>query len=235
MPRARPIYARGGATAQHTGERGEHVILASASADHSVGFAGIEWWMIGAAASLILATAYLAIASTIGRGLYRSGQAFSNPLGLATAAIFLSCGIAHSIHGFHALEPSFGITSDVGHAARVAYSDWHVWGWEVVTAGVAITYWSLRKRFHVLIRGTALFDDFRQRQTEALDIHDSVVQGLAQAKLNFELGRHDEGMRGLDETLAASRAIITKLLGPSDSPVATERVHRRDRPAEAPR
>jgi hypothetical protein len=74
-----------------------------------------------------------------------------------------------------------------------------------------------RSRFPALLRGTALFEDIRVRQCEALDIHDSVVQGLAVAKLSLDLGRVAEATAAVEKTLAASRKIITDLLGDSKS------------------
>ncbi len=74
-------------------------------------------------------------------------------------------------------------------------------------------YLTLRGRFPALVRGAAIFEDMRERQRQALQIHDNVVQGLTAAKLNFELGQHDEGLASVEETLAASRRIITDLLG----------------------
>lgn len=173
-----------------------------------------EWWMAGTAAGLVLSTAYLAISFMIFRGIAKTRQGYrTNPLAVATGAIFASCSIAHGLHATHALLPFVGLDSHVGLATREAFGEWHIWAWEVVTAAVAVWYWSLRKRFPALLRGTALFEDVRQRQKEALEIHDNVVQGLAQAKLSFEVGFHEEGMREIERTLAASRAIITSLLG----------------------
>ena len=57
----------------------------------------------------------------------------------------------------------------------------------------------------------------RQRQRQALEIHDTVVQGLAKTKLSLDLGRTEEGEREVEETLAASRRIISDLLGEPDS------------------
>ncbi len=96
-------------------------------------------------------------------------------------------------------------------------NEWHLWLWDALTAGVAIWYFTLRSRFPALVQGAALFEDMRQRQRQALEIHDTVVQGLAKTKLSLDLGRTEEGEREVEETLAASRRIISDLLGEPDS------------------
>ncbi|HWH09134.1 MAG TPA: hypothetical protein VNX21_08030 [Candidatus Thermoplasmatota archaeon] len=173
----------------------------------------MDWWLIGTFATSVAALAYLALSFVILRGLRESQQLTSNPLALATGLIFLSCGLGHGVHAVHAFLPAVGIDVHLGLAAREIASDWHVWLFEGFTAGIAVWYWTLRRRFPALLRGTAMFEDLRQRQRQALEIHDNVVQGLAKAKLNLELGRTEEGMREIEDTLKASRAIITDLLG----------------------
>ena len=60
--------------------------------------AALRWWMVGAAMNGVILVAYVAICITIARGLLRSGQWRSNPLALATSAIFFTCGVHHGAH-----------------------------------------------------------------------------------------------------------------------------------------
>ena len=53
----------------------------------------------------------------------------------------------------------------------------------------------------------------REREQEALDIHDNIVQGLAEAKLAFDVGRPEQAREAIERTLAAARRIMTELLG----------------------
>jgi DNA-binding FadR family transcriptional regulator len=53
----------------------------------------------------------------------------------------------------------------------------------------------------------------REREQEALDIHDNIVQGLAEAQLAFDVGRPEQAREAVERTLAAARRIITDLLG----------------------
>jgi AmiR/NasT family two-component response regulator len=52
----------------------------------------------------------------------------------------------------------------------------------------------------------------RLRQRQALDVHESVVQSLAIAKLASDLGRVEESREALHEGLEAARAIVTRSL-----------------------
>ena len=52
----------------------------------------------------------------------------------------------------------------------------------------------------------------RLRQRQALDVHESVVQSLAVAKLASDLGRIDESRVALKEGLEAARMIVTRSL-----------------------
>ena len=181
----------------------------------------MAWWQVGAAVNLVILVAYLFIATTIARGLIKSGQRVAdNPLGWATAAIFFTCAVHHGSHPVHQLLPYIGLEEHVGIAMRQAFNDWHVSGWDILTASAAVWYLSLRSRFPALVRGAALFEDIKVRQRQALEIHDDIVQGLATAKLSFEMGEGDRGLRAVEETLAASRRIITGLLGEERTEIA---------------
>ncbi len=180
----------------------------------------IDAWIVGAIANAVVSGAYLAIAFHILVGIARAAQWRTNPLALATGFIFFTCGVGHGIHVVHMVLPFFGLDEAAGQIARASHSDWHLWVWDSITASFAVWYFTLRSRFPALLRGTALFEDIRVRQREALDIHDNVVQGLAVAKLSLDLGRVVEATAAVERTLAASRKIITDLLGNSNPEVA---------------
>jgi signal transduction histidine kinase len=177
----------------------------------------MTWWVVAAVANAVVFVAYLAISRHIAMGIIRSKQWFSNPLAVATAAIFFTCAVHHGSHALHMLLPRFGIENTEGLAMRTAFDSWHGGGWDVLTAAVGVWYWTLRGRFPALVRGSAIFEDLRERQRQALDIHDNVVQGLATAKLALELDQIDEAQSAIDHTLEAARGIITNLLGAAGS------------------
>lgn len=180
---------------------------------------GIETWMLGGIASATIASAYFAISYHILGGVYRTSQWGRNPLAVATGLIFFSCALGHGLHAVHMALPFVGLDITTGLATRTAFAEWHTWGWEAVTAGVGIYYWTMRSRFPALVRGSALFEDMKERQRNALEIHDNVVQSLARAKLALDLGKNQEGYEALSASLENSRRIITDLLGDEDAPL----------------
>lgn len=173
-----------------------------------------------AAANAVLMVVYGVIAYTIWANLIRTDQFYTNPLGTAMGAIFFVCGVGHGLHFIHTLLPLVGADLEFGLAARVSFSDPRLMAWDVATAAVGIWYITLRGRFKVVWRGAAMFDDMREREKQALDLHDGVVQGLAKAKLAIDLGRKEEALEHIETTLADSKRIITDILGSEDSEAA---------------
>ena len=122
-------------------------------------------WQLTALANAVILAAYMAISFAIARGLWRSRQWRNNPLGLATAAIFFSCAVHHGSHSVHLLAPYIGMDAHIGLAMRHAFGQsLHIAGWDVITAALAVWYWTLRGRFPALVRGAAVFEDLRLRQ-----------------------------------------------------------------------
>ena len=52
----------------------------------------------------------------------------------------------------------------------------------------------------------------RLRQREAVEIHDSIVQGLAASKWMLECGRTDDGLETLTETIHRAEDLVAELL-----------------------
>ena len=170
------------------------------------------WWKIGLAANAVVAVAYLMIAAAILKPLIASKQLRSNRLGAATAAIFLTCAVHHGGHSVHMLLPYFGAAKPQGLAMRASY-DWENASWDIVTALVGIYYWTLRRTYAPLMRGAQLFEDMRQREQQALELNDNVLQGLVVAKMALELGQQDKATSALESSIASASHIISDLLG----------------------
>jgi len=125
----------------------------------------VVWWQLTALANAVILAAYLAISLAIAKGLWQARQWRNNPLGLATASIFFSCAVHHGSHTVHLLLPYFGTDVHAGLAMRMAFGmDFHTAGWDTITAGLAVWYWTLRSRFPALVRGAAVFEDLRLRE-----------------------------------------------------------------------
>ncbi len=183
-----------------------------------------EWWMVTAGANAVLVFIYALIAIEMIRAIIDGRQLRSNPLLTATAAVFVTCTLGHGAHLMHAFfaQPVFwdvpaGAALD---AVRAEFGDPRLVWWTVFTAGTAIYFYTLRSRFAIVYRGAALCEDMAKREAQALEMHDDIVQGLSRAKLALELGRQEEGRAAVEATLAASRRIITEILGTEGSEIA---------------
>ena len=104
--------------------------------------------------------------------------------------------------------------------------------WDLFTALVGVYYWTLRRTDGAFMSGAKLFDDLRERQRQALEINDTIVQGLVAAKLSLELDQTSTTHEALELTLASARNLITNLLGEvSERPDFDAGQLRRSRPA----
>ncbi|MEU4605433.1 hypothetical protein AB0F43_20820 [Kribbella sp. NPDC023972] len=59
---------------------------------------------------------------------------------------------------------------------------------------------------------------------EAIEINDSLVQGMAAARWSFEAGRMDAGMRTLDETIIQGQDLVSDLIRRAGMADRTEQV-----------
>ena len=170
------------------------------------------WWTLGAVENAVVMVVYFAIAGAILLPLVRSRQLRSNALGAATAAIFFTCAVHHGAHTVHMLLPYLGVGSEQGLAMRDAFT-WHSVVWDGTTALVGIYYWTLRRTYGPLMRGAKLFEDLKERQRQALELNDNVVQGLVTAQMALELDERERSHEALVATLRSARTIISDLVG----------------------
>jgi signal transduction histidine kinase len=169
-------------------------------------------WQVGMVANAIIALAYFLIVLAIVIPLARSHQLRTNPLGAATAAIFFTCAVHHGAHSVHMVLPSLGMNDPEGLAMRTAWS-WPLATWDVVGALVAAYYWTLRTNYSSLMEGAQLFEDLRAREQQALELNDSVLQGLVVAKMALDLQQPHKADEALTTSINSASRIITNLLG----------------------
>jgi signal transduction histidine kinase len=172
-------------------------------------------WEVGMVCNAIIMVAYLLITLAIVVPLARSQQLRTNPLGAATGAIFFTCAIHHGAHALHMLLPALGVSDSQGLAMRTAWG-WPLALWDVVGALTAMYYWTLRRNYSSLMHGAQLFDDYRQRERQALELHDTVLQGLVVAKMALDLNQPSRSQEALASSIAAASTIITDLLGSAE-------------------
>lgn len=172
----------------------------------------MEWWQVGASANALISIAYFMIAWAILHPLVVDRQLWANKLGTATGIIFITCAVHHGTHVIHMLGPTFGYEETTGSALRSTFS-FHNAAWDVFGASVGVYYWSLRTTYGSLMKGAALFEDLREKQRQALEINDNIVQGLTVAKLALELDDKERSEAALSAALTSASKIITDLLG----------------------
>ena len=184
---------------------------------------------MAAAANLVVAVVYVGIAVFIVRPLARQGRLQTSPLATATALIFASAGLHHGIHVLELLLPSVGLDENVGRATR------EVFGWplavsDLFAAAVGVYYLRLRRTYGMQPRSGELFTDTRRQQQEALDLNDTVVQGLVAAQLARRLGRERELDEALAVSLESARGMVDRLLSEVEStnPAKSGRFVRRE-------
>ncbi len=107
------------------------------------------------------------------------------------------------------------IETDQGLALRTAFSGWYTVIGDVVSAWVGIYYWTMRRTYGSLMRGAKLFEDMKERQRQALEINDNIVQGLFVAQTALALDEREMSEEALRSTLDSARQIISDLLGGS--------------------
>ena len=172
----------------------------------------MEPWMVGMVANAAVSLAYFGIFGAILLPLIKGGQVRKNPLGTATAAIFLTCAVHHGVHAVHMLMPAFDVDLVQGLAMRQAWG-WQLAIWDVIGATVGAYYWSLRRTYGSLMQGAQLFDDMRKREEQALEINDSILQAIVVAKMSLDLGQQARAEIALDKAIKAASHLITDLLG----------------------
>ena len=112
------------------------------------------------------------------------------------------------------LLPAFGYGDEQGLAMRTAWS-WPLAIWDVIGALTAIYYWTLRRTYSSLMHGAQLFAALRARESQALELNDTMLQGLVAAKMALDLNETEKSQEALTASIAAASRIITDLLGTS--------------------
>lgn len=177
------------------------------------------WWQLGLVSDAVMAVLCLLIALAIVVPLARSHQLRTNPLGVTTAAIFVACSMHLGAHSVALMLPTLGLESSRGLALRESWG-WPMAVWDAAGALVAIYYWTLRRNYASLDRGAQLFEDVRRREQQALELNDSVLQGLVVAKMALDLDDPDRAAEALTSSIDSASRIITNLLGSEDFSIA---------------
>lgn len=127
-------------------------------------------WQLAVGFNGAIAICYVVISSLIALGLFRTRQLSSNPLAVATAAIFMTCAVHHGHHAAH-LVMNFGGHHSAHDLASVrdVFGSWHTILIDAIGAAVAVIYLGLRQNYKALLNTPQMFDDrVRMAAEEAL-------------------------------------------------------------------
>jgi PAS domain S-box-containing protein len=114
----------------------------------------------------VVSVAYAAITVAIVVPVLRAGQLGTNRLATTTALIFFSCSVGHA---FHAVQAVVGATAMDGMHMPATSWGWYPAVWDVLTAGVGVYYWTLRRSYGALLDHGALYmDPDRQRRLDEI-------------------------------------------------------------------
>jgi signal transduction histidine kinase len=169
-------------------------------------------WQVVTGANFLVMLAYFGISGVVLKGLIATNQLKTNPLAVATSLIFMTCAVHHGSHAVHMLLPSFGVQDAQALAMREAWH-WPTAGWDIFSAIVAFYYLSLRHAYGALLgKSPGMFADFKDRERQALEIHDNIVQGLTAVRWSLDAGRPDQAREASERTLAHAQAMMAELL-----------------------
>lgn len=171
-------------------------------------------WLIGFGLNGIIGTAFFTIGLMLAYQLTRKGQWRTNRIGAVFTVLVLACGVGHAFRALILAGPTLGWFGATGLASRVEFSDWHMWAADGITALAGVFYVIARTRDKDLLQTTRAFEDYRSRRARAIEVHDHVVQNLAQAQLALQAGQPDEAEHALKRGLRASQEIVSRVSDP---------------------
>lgn len=179
-------------------------------------------WMIGLGLNVVIGAAFLTIGTMLAVQLTRTGQWTTNRIGSLFTLLVLACGVGHGARALLLAAPSLGWFETVGMASRIEFADWHMWVADGVTAAAGVFYVIARTMDKDILQTTRAFEDYRSRRARAIEIHDNVVQELAEAKIALKAGEQATAEAALKRGLRASQAIISRVRQPgADDPEST--------------
>lgn len=174
-----------------------------------------ETWTIGLALNGVIGTAFVVIGLMLAVQLSQKGQWTTNQIGTIFTVLVFTCGVGHLVRAALLAGPSFGIFGTAGMASRVAATDWHMWVADGLTALAGVFYVVARTRDKDLLQTTRAFEDYRSSRARAIEVHDSVVQNLTEARLALEAGERETAERALQDGLLSSQEIVSRVREPA--------------------
>lgn len=157
-------------------------------------------WQLTAFFNFVITGAYFVISYIILSGLVRTKQLRTNPLALAVSMIFFTCAVHHQLLVVHL---AFG-----DQVTRDTFGGVHHVLWDLVGAGVAVWFLSLRRTYGRLLGSPVMFEDVHKRAYEER----LAAQQAELERSNAELARFASGAaHDLSEPLNTMRGFVSML------------------------
>ncbi|AEV84273.1 histidine kinase [Actinoplanes sp. SE50] len=133
--------------------------------------------------NLVIMVAYAAIMVAIVGPVAHAGQLRTNRLATATALIFFSCAVGHGLHAAMAYRTVMQVPAAHRMQMDAAGWSWTSAVWDLLTAGVGVYYWTLRRNYGVLLgKGGLYVDPWGQRRLDEADARERAARDVAEAQ-----------------------------------------------------
>lgn len=172
-----------------------------------------QTWLYGFLLNAVIGGAFIAVGLQLATRLTASQQWHANPIASVFTLVALTCGAGHTIRAALMAGPTIGMFGIAGVATRVEFSDWHMWIADAATAAAGVFYVVTRWRDRDILQTTRLFEDYTTRRSQALTLHDDVVQELNRAQVAIQADREEDARTALDNSLEATKEIISRIEG----------------------
>ncbi len=189
--------------------------------EEPVPYAASPVWTVTAAANLVMAVTFAAIAWFLWGALIRGRQWRTNPLLVGITGIFTTCAVGHFLHLEHTLLPAYApILQLPGWEEAVIFGAWSqvamgspvLAAMDVATAGVSVWYFATRQRHAEAFQGAELAEDLEVLEEEARYMQDTVVQTTTEALLHLDLEQDDEALEDISQALEDAKGIVDRFL-----------------------
>lgn len=171
-------------------------------------------WAIGLGLNGVIGAAFLTIGTMLAVQLTRTGQWTANRIASVFTVLVLACGFGHATRALILAGPSLGWFGTAGVASRIEFADWHMWFADGITAAAGVLYVIARTKDKDMLQTTRAFEDYRSRRARAIEVHDSVVQELAEARIALQAGEREDAEEALQRGLKASKEITSRVRQP---------------------
>ncbi len=180
----------------------------------------------------------LAVAGSLFAGVFGLRMSFGSPVDAYSMLYALPIALVALAYGLRAgtvaglLAVGLTVLWAMSHSVHLSPTGWASRVLPLLLLGVLLGHATARERRaqeeHRRLEAAAIL------HREAIEINDSLVQGMAAAKWSFEAGQVDTGTRILDRTITDAHDLVSSLIRRADMGARTEPLHDRSTSLHSP-